>query len=62
MGLVYDPKPGYIYSCGSDKKFILSEINYISNVTEVAESNAGYTNLEFDKANERIFLKMKLVF
>ena len=56
MGLSYDGKTGYIYSCGSDKKFILSEINYLSNVTEVAESNAGYTNLEFDKANNRIFL------
>jgi len=56
MGLSYDPKPGYIYSCGSDKRFILSEINYLSNVTVVAESNAGYTNLQFDKANCRIFL------
>ena len=56
MGLAYDPKPGYIYSCGSDRKFILSEINYLSNVTEIAESNAGYTNLQFDKANDRIFL------
>jgi WD40 repeat protein len=34
----------------------LSEINYLSNVTEIAESNAGYTNLQFDKANDRIFL------
>ena len=49
-------KPGYIYSCGSDNKFMLSEINYLSNVTEIAQSNAGYTNLEFDKKNERIFL------
>jgi len=56
MGLDYDGKPGYIYSCGSDKKFFLSEINYLSNITEVAESTAGYTNLKFDKANERIFL------
>ena len=68
MGLAYDAKPGYIYSCGSDNKFMLSEINYLSNVTEIAQSNylsnvteiaqsnAGYTNLEFDKKNERIFL------
>ena len=56
MGLAYDPKPGYIYSCGSDNKFMLSEINYLSNMTEIAQSNAGYTNLEFDKKNERIFL------
>ena len=51
-----DCKPGYIYSCGSDNKFMLSEINYLSNITEVAQSNAGYTNLKFDKKNERIFL------
>jgi WD40 repeat protein len=56
MGLAFDPKPGYIYSCGSDKKFMLSEINYLSNITEIAQSNAGYTNLQFDKPNERIFL------
>ena len=56
MGLAFDPKPGYIYSCGSDRKFMLSEINYLSNMTEIAQSNAGYTNLEFDKKNERIFL------
>ena len=45
MGLAFDPKPGYIYSCGSDNKFMLSEINYLSNMTEIA-----------DKKNERIFL------
>jgi WD40 repeat protein len=56
MGLAFDPKPGYIYSCGSDNKFMLSEINYLNNMTEIAQSNAGYTNLEFDKKNERIFL------
>jgi WD40 repeat protein len=56
MGLAYDPKPGYIYSCGSDKKFMLSEINYLSNMTEVSNSVAGYTNLYFDKENGRIFL------
>ena len=56
MGLGYDPKPGYIYSCGSDKKFMLSEINYLSNITEIAQSTAGYTNLFFDKENGRIFL------
>ena len=46
MGLAFDSKPGYIYSCGSDNKFMLSEINYIGNITEIAQSNAGYTNLE----------------
>jgi WD40 repeat protein len=35
---------------------MLSEINYLSNITEISQSNAGYTNLKFDKPNERIFL------
>ena len=56
MGLAFDSKPGYIYSCGSDKKFMVSEINYLSNMTEVCQSNSGYTNLQFDKPNERLFL------
>ena len=56
MGLDFNSKPGYIYSCGSDKKFMLSEINYLSNITEIAQSNSGYTNLKFDKVHERIFL------
>jgi WD40 repeat protein len=56
MGVAFDAKPGYIYSCESDNKFMLSEINYLNNMTEIAQSNAGYTNLEFDKKNERIFL------
>ena len=56
MGVAFDSKPGYIYSCGSDNKFMLSEINYLSNITEVAQSNAGYTNLKFDQKNERVFL------
>ena len=56
MGLDFDPKQEYIYSCGSDKKFILSEINYLCNTTEISESNAGYTNLIFDKVNGRLFL------
>jgi len=51
MGLVWI----YKYYCGSDNKFILSEINYLSNLS-YSQSNAGYTNLEFDKKNERIFL------
>ena len=56
MGLAFHSKPGYIYSCGSDKKFMLSEINYLSNVTVITQSNSGYTNLQFDQVNERIFL------
>ena len=56
MGLAFNYQQGYIYSCSSDKKFYLSEINFQSNVTEIAESAFGYTNLEYDKPNARIFL------
>ena len=32
MGVCFDAKSGYIYSCSSDKKFIVSEINYQESV------------------------------
>ena len=56
MGLTYDDQQGYIYSCSTDKKFILSEFNNISCITEIAESTYGYTTLYHDKPNQRIFL------
>ena len=56
MGLSYDDEQGYIYSCSSDKKFMVSEFNNITNINEVVESTYGYTTLIHDKPNERIFL------
>jgi hypothetical protein len=56
MGLCYDGRSGYIYSCSTDKKFIISDVNYHDQVTEVMTSSHGFTNLVFDKKNERIFL------
>ena len=56
MGLAYDDKKGYIYSCGSDKKFMMTDFNNISNGSEVAYSAFGYTALIHDKVNERLFL------
>jgi hypothetical protein len=56
MGLCYDGKAGYIYSCSTDKKFIVSEVNFHDQVTEVIKSSHGFTNLVYDKKNERIFL------
>lgn len=56
MGLSYDPKEGNIYSCGSDKKFVVANINDLKNPIEVGKSNSGYTSLTFDKINQRIFL------
>jgi hypothetical protein len=56
MGLTYDDQQGYIYSCSTDKKFMLAEFNNISCITEIAESAFGYTALLYDKPNQRIFL------
>ena len=56
MGLAYDNQQQYIYSCSTDKRFKITEFNNISNVSEVAESAFGYTNLLYDKPNNRIFL------
>lgn len=56
MGLEYDNKQGYIYSCSSDKKCMLIEMNNNQNVTEIAESAYGYTTLWLDRENERLFL------
>ena len=56
MGVSYDNQQEYIYSCGSDKKFMVAEYNSIESITEVAQSNFGYTALIHDKPNERLFL------
>ena len=56
MGVSFDSKTGYIYSCSSDKKFIVSEINYQESVTEVTTGSHGFTNMLCDKKNERLFL------
>jgi hypothetical protein len=56
MGISLDSKIGYIYTCSTDKKFVVSEINYQQSVQEIAVSTHGYTNLLHDKKNERMFL------
>ena len=56
MGLDYDEAKNVVYSCSSDKKFIMSYLNG-SNQNILIDTNiAGYTNLKFDKKNKRIFL------
>jgi hypothetical protein len=56
MGIAFDPKSGYIYSCSTDKKFTITEINYQENVFDIAVGTHGFTNLVYDKKNERFFL------
>ena len=53
MGVAYNAAQGYIYSCSSDKKFYLTEMNYTSNAIEICESQYGYTALEYDKQHSR---------
>jgi hypothetical protein len=56
MGVSFDSKIGYLYSCSTDKKFVVSEINYQQSVQEIANGSHGFTNLTHDKKNERMFL------
>ena len=56
MGLAYDAKTGYIYSCSTDKKFYITEINYLSAPSEVMEGPCGYTSLFYDRKFQRVFL------
>ena len=56
MGVAVDSQKGYVYSCSSDKKFCLTDLNNGFNSIEIATSQAGYTNLYIDKKNERLFL------
>ena len=56
MGLDIDPKKNLCYTCSSDKKFMMTYLDEKNRHIEIANIQAGYTNLFFDKANERIFL------
>jgi hypothetical protein len=56
MGIAFDGSKQLIYTCSSDCKFCTVDLNNNNYVSEIAESTAGYTNLYFDKKNERVFL------
>ena len=57
MGIDIDPKKNLVYTCSSDKKFIMTQLSeQQSSSTEIGTGAAGFTNLVFDKENERIFL------
>jgi hypothetical protein len=56
MGLAYDHRSGNIYSCSTDKRFLVTELNYQDNVVEITTSSHGFTNLIYDKKNDRFFL------
>ena len=57
MGIDIDEKKNIIYTCSSDKKFIMTQfLEKETFFNEIENGNAGFTNLFFDKENERIFL------
>lgn len=55
MGIAIDSSYGYVYSVGTDKKFVVSEANSSNNYTQVSTSEHGFTNLSYDKSNNRVF-------
>ena len=56
MGIDIDPKKNVAYTCSSDKKFIMTNLIQEKTFIEVEANQAGFTNLFFDRINERLFL------
>jgi len=61
MGIEIDPKKNVVYTCSSDKKFIMTYLSEENKFVEIENCHAGFTNLYFDRTNDRIFSQMKLV-
>ena len=56
MGIALDPKNLNLYSCSTDKTFYVTDLKNSTNNILINMGLSGYTNLEFDSANQRIFL------
>ena len=56
MGLGFDEKNNYIYSCSTDKKCMLSDLSNFSTPLEITRNLFGFTTLILDKDNDRLFL------
>ena len=57
MGLALDPRTLNLFSCSTDKKFYITDLNGGNYANSLIHTNDyGYTNLEFDSKNQRIFL------
>ena len=59
-GIMYDNETGYIYSVSADKRFLITEIGYLNNQSEIIEGPCGFTGLYEDKDNHRIFLTTEM--
>ena len=56
MGLALDPKTLFLYSCSTDKTFYITDLKNSTNNILINMGMSGYTNLELDSPNKRIFL------
>ena len=56
MGIEINPKKNVVYTCSSDKKFIMTYLSEENKFVEVENNAAGFTGLYFDNQNDRIFL------
>ena len=57
MGLALDPRTLNLFSCSTDKNFYMTDLNGGNYANSLIHSNeVGYTNLEFDSKNKRVFL------
>ena len=56
MGLVLDPRNLNLYSCSTDKTFYVTDLKNINSNILLNMGLSGYTNLELDSPNQRIFL------
>jgi len=54
-GMWYDYAQKKLYSVSSDKRFLVSDINSNSQITEISKSNFGYTCLKADTKYNRFF-------
>ena len=57
MGIALDPRTLNLYSCSTDKKFYVTDLNGGNYANSLIQNNDyGYTNLDFDSKNKRVFL------
>lgn len=56
MGLAIEPSKMQLYSCSTDKTFYMTDLKNPKNNYPINCATSGYTNLELDKENKRIFL------
>ena len=56
MGIDIDIKKNVVYTCSSDKKFTMTYLVEEDKFVEIENNAAGFTNLFFDRINDRIFL------